>query len=112
MLPPGATPIRSITDRPSLAPSSFTCRPVGAPCGALSQPLSRLGRRQAYHVPLVSRCGEGRASPPVVRQLRRGSSQPPDLTTYLFGPGLPRSRPTAGTTLAVLRVTASLACPL
>jgi hypothetical protein len=29
-----------------------------------------------------------------------------------FGPSLPRSRPAAGTTLAVLRVTASLACPL
>src|SRR5438105_14319086 len=32
-----ATPIRSITERPSLAPSSSTRRPVGFPCGSLSQ---------------------------------------------------------------------------
>jgi len=42
-----ATPIRSITDRPSLAPSSFTRSPVGAPCGS----LSLAGGRRAYHVP-------------------------------------------------------------
>ena len=46
--------------------------------------VALLGRRRAYHVPPVSQCGEGRASPPVVRQLRRGSSEPPDLTTYLL----------------------------
>src|SRR5262245_48373355 len=50
----------------------------------LTVPAGRLGKRRAYHVPPVSRCGWGRASPPVVRQLRRGSSEPPDLTTYLL----------------------------
>src|SRR5207247_6601811 len=43
-----------------------------------------LGRRRAYHVPPVSQCGLGRASPPVVRRLRRRSSESPDLTTYLL----------------------------
>jgi hypothetical protein len=41
-----ATPIRPITDRPSLAPSSFTRSPVGSPCGS----LSLAGGRRAYHV--------------------------------------------------------------
>jgi hypothetical protein len=40
-----ATPIRPITDRHSLPPSSFTCCPVGAPCGLLSlNPLGLRGR--------------------------------------------------------------------
>src|SRR6516164_7280462 len=42
------------------------------------------GRQRAYHVPPMYQCGLGRASPPVVRHLRRGSSEPPDLTTYLL----------------------------
>ncbi len=41
-----ATPIRSIIDRPSLFPSSFTRRPIGWPCGR----LSLAGGRRAYHV--------------------------------------------------------------
>ena len=40
--------------------------------------------------------GLGRVSPPVVRHLRRRSSEPPNLTTCLFGPSL----------------SASLACPM
>jgi hypothetical protein len=36
MLPDGATPIRSITKRPSLFPSSSTRRPISLPCGGLS----------------------------------------------------------------------------
>jgi hypothetical protein len=40
-----ATPIRPITGWHSLAPSSFTCCPVGAPCGLLSlDPLGIWGR--------------------------------------------------------------------
>ena len=88
-----ATPIRSMTDRPSLAPSSCTRRPPGSPCGSLSQQAVRLGRRRAYHVPSLLRCGEGRASPPVVRQLRRGSSEPPNLTTYLLVQAYPGATP-------------------
>jgi hypothetical protein len=48
-----ATPIRSITDQPSLAPSSFTRSPIGSPCGA----LSLAGGLRAYHVPLTSPSG-------------------------------------------------------
>src|SRR3954454_9408063 len=43
---PVATPIRPITDRPSLAPSSFTRNPIGSPCGS----LSLAGGLRAYHV--------------------------------------------------------------
>jgi hypothetical protein len=84
MSPCGSIPIRSITERLSLAPSSHTRRPEGFPCGSLSRPVAQPGRRRAYHVPSRSRCGLGRASSPVVRQLRRRSSEPPDLTTYLL----------------------------
>jgi hypothetical protein len=54
--------------------------------------------------------GLGCVSSPVVPPLRRRSSEPPNLTTYLFGPSLPLSRPSADTTIAVPRVAASLAC--
>jgi len=80
MLPAGSTPIRPITDRPSLAPSSFTRRLISSSC----ETPSLTGRRRAYHVPSLSLCGLGRASPPVVQRLRRRSSEPPDLTTYLL----------------------------
>jgi hypothetical protein len=75
-----ATPIRPITGRPSLAPSSFTRSPVGSPCGALSPK----GGLRAYHVAPRKPRGLGRASTPVARHLRRGSSEPPDLATYLL----------------------------
>ena len=42
----GSTPVRPITGRPSLPPSSFTRRPVGSPYG---RPTLAGGRR-AYHV--------------------------------------------------------------
>jgi hypothetical protein len=87
-----ATPIRPITGRPSLAPSSFTRNPIGR-----SYDLPTLtGGLRAYHVAPRKPRGLGRASTPVARHLRRGSSEPPDLATYLFGPSL----------------TAPLACPL
>src|SRR5438132_9015238 len=84
MSPAGSIPIRSVTDRPSLAPSSSTRRPFGLPCDLLSWAVAGPGRRRAYHVPSLYLCGLGRASPPVVRHLRRRSSEPPDLTTYLL----------------------------
>jgi hypothetical protein len=41
--------------------------------------------QRAYHVPQVKLTGGlGRVSPPVVRHLRRESSEPPDLTTCLL----------------------------
>jgi len=41
-----ATPIRPVTDRLSLPPSSFTRRPIGSPCGG----PTLAGGRRAYHV--------------------------------------------------------------
>ena len=75
-----AAPIRSITERPLLSPSSFTRRLIGFSC----ESLSLAGRRRAYHVSPLSQCGLGRVSPPVARRLRWRSSEPPDLATYLL----------------------------
>jgi hypothetical protein len=74
------TPIRPATGRPSLPPSSSTRSPVGWPCG---RPTPRGGLR-AYHVAPLKRRGLGPASTPVARRLRRGSSEPPGLATYLL----------------------------
>src|SRR5262249_61798127 len=41
-----ATPIRPVTDRLSLPPSSFTRRPIGSPCGGPTPP----GGRRAFPV--------------------------------------------------------------
>src|SRR5262245_16169246 len=49
MSPGGSTPIRPVTGRRWLAPSSSTRRLMGSPHGSLS--LS--GRRRAFHVPLM-----------------------------------------------------------
>ena len=46
VISPGSTPIRPITGRPSLPPSSFTRRPVGSPCGG----PTLAGGLRAYHV--------------------------------------------------------------
>jgi hypothetical protein len=62
-----ATPIRPITGRPSLAPSSFTRSPIGSPCGV----LSLAGGLRAYHVPPTSPSGLGRVSRPVAHHLRQ-----------------------------------------
>jgi hypothetical protein len=75
-----AAPIRSITERPLLFPSSFTRRLIGFSC----ESLSLAGRRRAYHVSPLLQCGLGRVSPPVARRLRWRSSEPPDLATYLL----------------------------
>src|SRR5262249_5033253 len=68
------------TGRPSLPPSSFTRSPMGSPCGSLSPK----GGLWAYHVAPLNPRGLGPASTPVARHLRRGSSEPPDLATYLL----------------------------
>jgi hypothetical protein len=77
---PVPTPIRPITGRLSLCPSSSARRPIGSPCGALSQ----TGGRRVYHVASPKPRGLGPVSTPVARHLRRGSSEPPDLATYLL----------------------------
>jgi hypothetical protein len=66
------TPIRSITERPSLPPLSPTCTPLGSPCGSLSLEILQ-GEIQAYHVPRKYPGGVGLASPPVGLHLRQGS---------------------------------------
>jgi len=75
-----AAPIRPITGRHLLSPSSCTRSPVGSPCGS----LSLAGGLRAYHVASPKPRGLGRASTPVARHPRRGSSEPPDLATYLL----------------------------
>ena len=79
----GVSAIRPLTRRLSLPPRSFTRWPVrssyDSPCcpGAAGQ--------RAYHVPPVEQSGGfGRVSSAVVRHLRRGSSEPPVLTTRLL----------------------------
>jgi len=75
-----ATPIRPVTGRRSLPPSSFTRSPIGSSYDSLS--LS--GGLRAYHVAPLRRRGLGRASTPVARHPRRLSSEHPDLATYLL----------------------------
>src|SRR2546423_976961 len=74
------TPLRSLTDRPSLPPSSFTRSPIGSPYDS----LSLAGGLRAYHVALLKPRGLGPASTPVARRLRRASSERPVLATYLL----------------------------
>jgi len=45
-----ATPIRSITDRHSLSPSSPTRTPAASPCGSVSLELSLAGGVRSYRV--------------------------------------------------------------
>jgi hypothetical protein len=62
MLPVGATPIPSITEGPSLLPSSSSRTPIGLPCGS----LSLAGDVRGYHVPSQSQTnGLGALYPPV-----------------------------------------------
>jgi hypothetical protein len=79
-----STPIRPITGRPSLAPSSSTRSPIGRPCDL---PTPRGGLR-AYHVPLTQPSGLGRVSGPVVRHLRQGNAEAPapDHSPFWFKP--------------------------
>src|SRR5271157_1089449 len=82
--PGGSTLIRSITDRHSLSPSSFTRRPIGFSYESLSLAGKTTGLPRFADVPRW----EGRSSPPVVRHLRRGTDEPPSLTTCRFGPSV------------------------
>jgi len=76
-----ATPIRPITDRPSLPPRSLTRSPIGRSCDL---PTPKGGLR-TYHVALLKPLrGLGPASTPVARHLRRASSERPDLATHLL----------------------------
>ena len=78
-----ATPIWPITGQLSLAPSSFTRCPVRSP---YDSPCCRA--QQGNGITTFRRRnqtgGLGRVSPPVVRHLRRRSSEPPNLTTCLL----------------------------
>jgi len=62
MLPCGATSIRSITERHSLSPSSFTRYPIGFSY----ESLSLAGECRAYHVSREYLNGLGAAFSPVV----------------------------------------------
>jgi len=81
-----STPIRPITGRHSLPPSSFTCCPVGAPCGLLSLDPNGYGAGETTGLPRSANVTEwiGRICTPVAQHLRRRSSRPPDLATYLL----------------------------
>ena len=84
MLPHGSIPLHLITRRPSLAPSSFTRRPIGLPYGSLSLP----GERRAYHVPPMYTHGLGLTSTPGGLHLRPVTLEHRFLTPYLFGPSV------------------------
>jgi len=75
-----ATPIRPITDRHSLAPSSSTRNPIGSSYDS----LSLAGGLRAYHVASLKPRGLGPASTPVARHPRRVSSEHPGLATHLL----------------------------
>jgi hypothetical protein len=62
----GSVPIRSITERPSLSPSSFARNSFGSPCGL----LSHLGELRVYHVPSEQQSAVGLAFTPVIQRLR------------------------------------------
>jgi hypothetical protein len=80
MSPFGSTPIRPITGRHSLSPSSFTRSPFGSPFGSLS--LS--GRLRAYYVPREYHDGLDPAYSPVAVMSAAGSTGVPAPTTYLL----------------------------
>ena len=99
------TPIRPITGRRSLAPSSSTRCPVGAPCGV---PTPK-GRQRAYHVPQVyqrwfrSRLSAGGATSACSEF---GAPQPDHMP---FGPSLILKPPHGGHDISRSSA-ASLAC--
>ena len=67
-----ALPIRLVTRRHLLFPSSSTRSPIGSPYNELSQ----VGELRAYHVSHLYHDGEGSACPPVTRCLRQESQKP------------------------------------
>jgi hypothetical protein len=72
MLASAATPIRFITKRPSLFPSSSTRTSIGSPYGLLSQTVVfQSGEVWAYLVPCEYQNGLGLAYSPVALHLRQ-----------------------------------------
>ena len=80
ILPRGSTPLRLMTRRLSLPPSSFTRSAIGLPYGSLSP----VGALRAYHVPSVYLCGEGLISTPGGHHLRPVRPEHRFLTPYLL----------------------------
>src|SRR5262249_36209005 len=72
--PGGSTPIRSITERRSLPPSSFTRRPIGDRLAA-SLPQGEDDGLITFHGGITD--GVGSASSPVARQRRQGKGDTP-----------------------------------
>ena len=85
--PGGSTPIRPVTGRPSLPPSSCTRSPFGSPCGL----LSLVGRLRAYHVPPASLNGFDPAYPPVAVVSAAGRHGNPCTSHIPFGSSLSAS---------------------
>jgi hypothetical protein len=84
MSPRGSTPVRPITGRRPLAPPSFTRCPVRSSYGFPSGGVRHRGGNGLTTFRGCNPGGLGRACTPVVQRLRRGSSEPPDLTTCLL----------------------------
>ena len=64
----GSIPIRSVTERLSLSPSSFARSPIGSPYGSRSHP----GELRVYHVPSEHQSAVGLAFTPVMQRPRPG----------------------------------------
>src|SRR6516162_6574965 len=82
--PDGSTLIWSVTDQPSLSPSSSTRRPIGFSYKSLSRSGKTTGLPRFADVPRW----DGRSYPPVVHHLRREIDESPNLTTCRFGPSV------------------------
>ena len=84
MLLCGSTPIRSITERRWLAPSSSASHSISAPCGLLSPE----GERLVYHVPYTYQLGLDSACSPVTEISAAGEVGTPTLGHVPFGSSL------------------------
>jgi len=80
LVPLGSTPLRLLTRRLPLPPSSLTRSALGFPCGSLAQ----VGALRAYHVPSGSPCGEGLISTPGGHHLRPVRHEHRGVTPYLL----------------------------
>jgi hypothetical protein len=80
ILPSCATPVRLITRRLSLFPSSFARTPIGSPHGS----LSHSGEIRVYHVPQMRPDGLGLAYTPVARASAVADFGASTLATYLL----------------------------
>ena len=79
-----STPIRTITARRSLAPTSHTPLPSGAPLRGVRPPSlwGQWGLPRSTRVPFPRDVGP--ALPPAVHHLRGGRGRSPDLTAHLL----------------------------